>query len=52
MLYAMDTIFGDRFVLDEWANVFDPMNAVWEASDEESNFIPKVLELFEEVVEH
>ena len=50
VLYAMDTMFGDRFVLDEWANVFDPMNAVWEASDEESDFIPKVLELFEEAV--
>ena len=51
VLYAMDTMFGDWFVLDEWANVFDPMNAVWEASDEESDFIPKVLELFEEAVE-
>jgi len=51
VLSAMDTMFGDRFVLDEWADIFDPMNTVWEASEEESDFIPKVLEIFEEAVE-
>ena len=52
VLYAMDTMFGDHFVLDEWADIFDPMTAAWDASEEESNFIPKVLEIFEEAVKH
>ena len=51
VLSAMEMMFGDRFILDEWINIFDPMTAVWEASKEESDFILKVLELFEEAVE-
>ena len=50
VLYAMDTMFGNRFVLDEWADIFDPMTAAWGASKEESDFIPQVLEIFEEAV--
>ena len=48
---AMEMMFSNCFILDEWINIFDPMTAVWAASEEESDFIPKVLELFEEAVE-
>ena len=51
MLSAMEMMFGDHFILDEWIDIFDPMTAVWEAFKEESDFILKVLELFEDAVE-
>ena len=51
VLSAMEMMFGNHFILNEWINIFDPMTAVWEASEEESDLIPKVLELFEEAVE-
>ena len=52
MLSAMEMMFSDHFIFNEWIDIFDPMTAVWEASKEESEFILKVLELFEEAVEH
>ncbi|KIM67460.1 hypothetical protein SCLCIDRAFT_21003 [Scleroderma citrinum Foug A] len=44
MLSTMEMMFGDRFILDEWVNIFDPMTAVWEASKEESEFIQKAVQ--------
>ena len=51
MLSAREMMFGNCFILNEWINIFDPMTVVWEASEEESEFIPKMLERFEEAVE-
>ena len=46
----MDMMFRDHFVLNEWGDIFDPMTAACNASKEQSDFIPQVLEIFEEAV--
>ena len=49
---AMEIMFGERYVLDEWAHIVDPLNDIFEASEEIEtvNLVPELVQVFDEAL--
>ncbi|KAL4066416.1 hypothetical protein V8B97DRAFT_2025398 [Scleroderma yunnanense] len=50
VLFMMNTLFSSCFNYEEWEGILDPLCTIWEASKDESDYNPKILELFEGVI--
>ena len=49
---AMEIMFGERYVLNEWAHIVDPLNEIFEASEEIEtvNLVPELVQVFNEAL--